>query len=51
MSENSRNEIKEDGKIYHEKQIRQLCALHALNNLFQDNFAFTKNDLDIIANS
>lgn len=21
--------------IYHERQIRELCALHALNNLFQ----------------
>uniref|UniRef100_A0A6P6Y0R9 ubiquitinyl hydrolase 1 n=1 Tax=Dermatophagoides pteronyssinus TaxID=6956 RepID=A0A6P6Y0R9_DERPT len=35
--------------IYHEKQSRQLCALHALNNLFQDSNAFTKNDLDSIA--
>lgn len=23
--------------IYHERQIRELCALHALNNLFQGN--------------
>lgn len=36
--------------IYHEKQTRQLCALHALNNLFQ-NGKFTKFDLDSIANS
>lgn len=21
--------------IYHEKQVKELCALHALNNLFQ----------------
>ncbi|KAG9509082.1 Josephin-like protein [Fragariocoptes setiger] len=34
--------------IYHERQSRQLCALHALNNLFQDPRAFTKNDLDLI---
>lgn len=26
--------------IYHERQIRELCALHALNNLFQGNFVF-----------
>ena len=24
-----------ENKIYHEKQIRELCALHALNNIFQ----------------
>ena len=34
--------------IYHEKQSRQLCALHVLNNLFQDPHAFTKSDLDAI---
>ena len=34
--------------IYHEKQSRQLCALHVLNNLFQDPNAFTKSDLDAI---
>lgn len=27
--------------IYHERQIRELCALHALNNLFQGNFVFS----------
>lgn len=32
-------------KIYHEKQSRELCALHALNNLFQET-AFTKSQLD-----
>ncbi|UXI15828.1 sorting nexin-29 [Sarcoptes scabiei] len=37
-------------KIYHETQTRQLCALHTLNNLFQDPTAFTKKDLDEIAN-
>ena len=36
------------GEIYHEKQSRQLCALHVLNNLFQDASAFTKSDLDAI---
>jgi len=36
--------------IYHEKQSRQLCALHVLNNLFQDSQAFTKSDLDAICN-
>lgn len=35
-------------KIYHEKQSKQLCALHALNNLFQDPNAFTKQELDTI---
>ncbi|KAJ8913849.1 hypothetical protein NQ315_003758 [Exocentrus adspersus] len=37
--------------IYHEKQVRELCALHALNNLFQSRDAFTKNELDYICNS
>ena len=36
--------------IYHEKQSRQLCALHVLNNLFQDQNAFRKSDLDAICN-
>ena len=36
--------------IYHEKQSRQLCALHVLNNLFQDQHAFKKSDLDAICN-
>lgn len=31
--------------IYHEKQVKELCALHALNNVFQDRF-FTKATLD-----
>lgn len=31
--------------IYHERQRRQLCALHALNNLFQSDI-FTKSQLD-----
>lgn len=33
-------------KIYHEKQSKQLCALHTLNNLFQNPTAFTKKELD-----
>lgn len=32
--------------IYHEKQKWELCALHALNNLFQDENAFNKQNLD-----
>ena len=28
--------------IYHEKQMKELCALHSLNNLFQDPSAFSK---------
>ncbi|KAM7343793.1 josephin domain containing [Cochliomyia hominivorax] len=35
-------------KVYHERQIRQLCALHTLNNLFQSHEAFTKEQLDQI---
>jgi hypothetical protein len=31
--------------IYHEKQVKELCALHALNNLFQEK-KFTKAILD-----
>ena len=31
--------------IYHEKQVKELCALHALNNLFQETY-FTKPILD-----
>ncbi|KAJ8974664.1 hypothetical protein NQ317_011981 [Molorchus minor] len=38
-------------EIYHEKQIRELCALHALNNLFQSRDAFTKTELDFICHS
>lgn len=34
--------------IYHERQAKQLCALHALNNLFQDPTAFSKKDLDTV---
>uniref|UniRef100_A0AC35U6F1 Ubiquitinyl hydrolase 1 n=1 Tax=Rhabditophanes sp. KR3021 TaxID=114890 RepID=A0AC35U6F1_9BILA len=32
-------------KFYHERQKKQLCLLHALNNLFQAP-RFSKNDLD-----
>ena len=38
-------------KVYHEKQTRQLCALHSLNNLFQSSQAFSKSDLDVIAST
>lgn len=34
--------------VYHEKQVKELCALHALNNLFQSKEAFTKSELDEI---
>ncbi|KAJ7330082.1 hypothetical protein JRQ81_016256 [Phrynocephalus forsythii] len=34
--------------IYHEKQHRELCALHALNNVFQDGSAFTRDTLQEI---
>lgn len=33
-------------EIYHERQTRMLCALHSLNNLFQDPNAFSKEMLD-----
>lgn len=35
-------------QIYHEKQHFELCALHALNNVFQDGNAFNKELLDEI---
>lgn len=35
-------------KVYHERQSRQLCALHALNNLFQKPNTFKKLELDQI---
>lgn len=43
--------MEEDGKvkIYHERQRLQLCLLHSLNNLFQVKDAFTRSDLDSIA--
>lgn len=34
--------------IYHERQVKELCALHALNNLFQDAASFNKTQLDEI---
>lgn len=37
--------------IYHEKQSRMLCAVHALNNLFQQPKTFTKADLDNICST
>ena len=44
------NVVMQEVDIYHEKQSRQLCALHVLNNLFQDQNAFKKSDLDAICN-
>ena len=35
-------------QVYHERQRFELCALHALNNVFQDPMAFTKEQLDEI---
>ena len=34
--------MESDIDIYHEKQSRELCALHALNNLFQSKDAFSQ---------
>lgn len=36
------------GAVYHERQSLQMCALHALNNLFQDGQAFSRAQLDEI---
>ncbi|XP_076666009.1 josephin domain containing isoform X1 [Andrena cerasifolii] len=38
------------GSIYHERQLNELCALHALNNLFQKK-GYTKEELDQICYS
>ncbi|CAK9808141.1 Josephin-like protein [Anthophora plagiata] len=38
------------GSIYHEKQVKELCALHALNNLFQER-GFSRQELDQICYS
>lgn len=38
-------------EIYHERQRQMLCAVHALNNLFQDGNAYSKADLDAISYS
>jgi len=35
-------------EIYHEKQSKELCALHALNNIFQIKDAFSQEELDSI---
>ncbi|KAJ8363271.1 hypothetical protein SKAU_G00121020 [Synaphobranchus kaupii] len=34
--------------VYHEQQRRELCALHALNNVFQDGAAFSRDTLQDI---
>jgi len=34
--------------IYHERQSKELCALHALNNIFQARDAFSQRELDEI---
>ncbi|KAL6516396.1 hypothetical protein OROGR_019701 [Orobanche gracilis] len=35
--------------IYHERQRLQFCLLHSLNNLYQEKDAFTRTDLNAIA--
>ncbi|XP_022125292.2 josephin-1 [Pieris rapae] len=45
------NEMNSKPQIYHEKQVKELCALHALNNLFQTPNTFSKSDLDTICRS
>ncbi|CAK9299922.1 unnamed protein product [Gordionus sp. m RMFG-2023] len=34
--------------VYHEKQVKELCALHSLNNLMQKPNAFTKYEMDCL---
>lgn len=43
--------MNDSANIYHEKQVMELCALHALNNLFQQKDAFSKARLDNICHS
>ncbi|KAL2898761.1 Josephin-like protein [Bienertia sinuspersici] len=38
-----------NSEVYHERQRLQFCLLHALNNLFQEKDAFSRADLDGIA--
>ena len=40
--------MKESSNIYHEKQHLQFCAVHALNNLFQNGHFCRKEKLDDI---
>lgn len=42
------SDVQPPALIYHEKQRRELCALHALNNVFQDGRAFTRDTLQEI---
>ena len=35
-------------ELYHEKQSYELCAIHAMNNLFQAQGLFTKEGMDAI---
>ncbi|KAL6967650.1 ubiquitinyl hydrolase 1 [Sarracenia purpurea var. burkii] len=42
----SKNKIQE---VYHERQRLQFCLLHSLNNLFQEKDAFTRENLNAIA--
>ncbi|KAF4520313.1 hypothetical protein B566_EDAN004373 [Ephemera danica] len=43
--------MEEEKQIYHEKQCKELCALHALNNLFQRAGTFQQTQLDAICHS
>ena len=48
-SNEDKTKVKTDSlnNIYHEKQVKELCALHTLNNLFQEKY-YTKAKLDDI---
>jgi len=37
-------------EVYHERQSRMLCAVHAVNNLLQKRNAVTKQQFDDICN-
>ncbi|KAG6552471.1 hypothetical protein Mapa_005891 [Marchantia paleacea] len=49
MADDNAVHSRDAGGIYHERQRLQLCLLHALNNLLQGENAFTRKELDDIA--
>jgi len=46
MTRSNTAEFNMAGHVFHEKQSKELCLLHSLNNLFQDPDAFRQSDLD-----
>ena len=48
----SQNSIEhKDHVIYHEKQRKQFCAIHSINNLFQEANICTKEKLDEVCHN